>query len=330
MRTLTAIAALCLFLTSAAASPPHAQGKPQDKVTWTLVIHGGAGAPTDMTPAQEKNYVATLGLALDAGAAVLAQGGSSLDAVTKSVMVLEDSPLFNAGRGAVFNADGVNEMDAAIMNGADRRAGAVAGVKRVRNPLLAARAVMEKTRHVLLVGDGADSFAEANGLAMEPPHYFFTERRWKAYLEAREKARKGEPPSAGKGTVGAVALDARGDLAAATSTGGLTYKMPGRVGDTPLIGAGTYADKTCAASGTGQGEAFIRSTAARTLCASVATGTTPSAAADRVLADVASLGGDGGLIAIDAAGHTAMRFNTRAMFRAEAKSDGRRTIAIRR
>lgn len=305
--------------------------KPPTKPTWSIAVHGGAGvpAPGTLTPEREAAIRADLDAAVRAGAAVLEAGGASLDAVTAAVVTLEDSPHFNAGRGAVFNDRGVNEMDAAVMVGADRRGGAVTGVKRVRNPVLAARAVMEGTRHVLLAGEAADAFAEERGLALEPPHYFFTQHRWDAYLAARAAAPK-RGQTLGSGTVGAVAVDAQGGTAAATSTGGLTYKMAGRVGDTPILGAGTYAEKGCAASGTGQGESFMRTLATRAACAHVASGRTPQEAADLAIADLLAVGGDGGLIVVDAKGRLALRFSGEGMYRAEATARSAPTVSIYR
>jgi L-asparaginase / beta-aspartyl-peptidase len=246
---------------------------------------------------------------------------TALDAVVAAVMVLEDSPLFNAGRGAAFNSDGEIEMDASIMDGARLRAGAVAAVRRIRNPVLAARTVMEKTRHVLLAGDGAEWLARKHGLKLEPASYFQTERRLAA-LKANRKSYHG--------TVGAVALDQDGNLAAATSTGGYTAKLPGRVGDSPIIGAGTYADnRACAVSGTGLGEAFIRAAVAHDVCARMLYLKAPlSTAARAALAQVKKLDGDGGLIAVDRRGNVAMPFNSEGMYRAAIDRAGKRSVAI--
>jgi L-asparaginase / beta-aspartyl-peptidase len=263
---------------------------------------------------------AVLKQALETGFQSL-KSGTALDAVAAAVVVLEDSPLFNAGRGACFNADGEIEMDASIMDGARLRAGAVAAVKRIRNPVLAARAVMEHTRHVLLAGAGAERFASENGLKLEAPEYFHTETR----REALRRNLKGH-----HGTVGAVALDADGNLAAATSTGGYTGKMAGRVGDSPLVGAGTYADnRACAVSGTGMGEAFIRAAVAHDVCARMRYARASlAAAAAAALRSVAALGGDGGLVAVDRRGNVVMPFNSEGMFRACIDRRGRQTIAI--
>lgn len=320
------LGAALLFAAGAACA-----AEPAPAPRWALVIHGGAGVqdPSRFTPEETAAYRADLTRALEAGRAVLAGGGPALDAAIAAVIILEDSPLFNAGRGAVFNDEGVNEMDAAVMDGATRRAGAVAGVTRTRNPVLAARAVMDTTRHVLVAGPAADRVAARAGLRQEPPHYFFTERRFAAF----EAARKTNPRAGsvlGAGTVGAAALDTSGRLAAATSTGGLTYKLAGRVGDAPIIGAGTYADATCAASGTGQGEAFMRALATRSACAAVAAGASAEEAADRALADVVSLGGDGGMILVDAKGGIALRFTGDGMFRGSVASSAAPSVAIGR
>jgi len=282
---------------------------------------------------------------------VLDRGGSSMDAVEAAIRILEDDPNFNAGRGAVFAADGRNEMDAAIMDGATLRAGAVAEVARTRHPISLARAVMEKTQHVLLVGDGADAFSKHVGLEQEPPSYFFTERRWQSLVEQLKKEglpippRPAGAPPAPKhplaavespdvhkyGTVGVVALDRQGNVAAGTSTGGTQAKRWGRVGDSPLIGAGTYAsNQSCAVSATGTGEYFIRLTVARTVCALVQyQGMKLQAAADEVIhKEVAALHGDGGVIAIAPDGQMAWSFNTPGMFRARMEEGGQLEMGI--
>ena len=285
-----------------------------------------------MTPAREKRYRAGLERALKRGHDVLAHGGTSLDAVTAAVVALEDSPLFNAGRGAVFNAKGDHELDAAVMDGAQRRAGAVAAVRRAKNPVLLARAVMEKTRHVMLAGREADVFARKAGLEIVEPDYFSTPAR-RAALE-RARARPVAPKSAADrhGTVGAVALDAHGNLAAATYTGGFTNKLPGRVGDTPVIGAGTYADnRACAVSGTGDGEYFIRAVLASNVAARMRyLRESLDEAAQAALDEMAALGGTGGLVAVDAQGNIAMPFNTEGMYRGAIGADGRMQIGIYR
>jgi L-asparaginase / beta-aspartyl-peptidase len=284
-----------------------------------LAVHGGAGVLRADRPGAR--HRAVLKAALEAGYELLVDGKAALDAVAAAVVVLEDSPLFNAGRGSSFNADGEIEMDASIMDGATLRAGAVAAVRRIRNPILAARAVMEKTRHVLLAGSGAERFARTQGLKLERPDYFHTARRLSALKRNRISYH---------GTVGAVALDAHGNLAAATSTGGYTGKLPGRVGDSPLIGAGTYADnRACAVSGTGMGEAFIRAAVAHDVCARMLyMSASVGAAARAALKSVANLGGDGGLIALDRRGNVAMPFNSQGMFRACIDRRGRRNVAV--
>lgn len=321
-------------MTAATASPPP-----------TLVIHGGAGVilRADMSPGQESEYRAALKAALDAGYAVLEAGGTALDAVTTAVVLLEDCPLFNAGRGAVLNAEGACELDAAIMDGRHRAAGAVTGVRHIRNPVRLAREVMEKSPHVMLTGEGAEQFAATLGHATVPNDYFITERRraqWERAreLEARrqdttfleEKVRLDGPDERKFGTVGAVALDRHGNLAAATSTGGMTNKKYGRVGDSPVIGAGTYADnRTCAVSATGHGEYFIRAVVAHDIAARMAHRGEPLAeAAAAVIAGVGELGGTGGVIAVDARGHIALPFNTPGMYRAWRKSTGESAVEI--
>jgi isoaspartyl peptidase/L-asparaginase-like protein (Ntn-hydrolase superfamily) len=276
-----------------------------------------------LTPAQQSMYCQGLARALDAGHEVLARGGSSLDAVSAAVVALEDDPLFNAGRGAVYNAAGKHELDAAIMDGATLRAGAVAAVSRIRNPVLAARAVMDKSSHVLLVGTGAEQFAHKNRLNLVPASYFHTASRLRALKKGLKRHH---------GTVGAVALDRHGNLAAATSTGGHTGKLPGRVGDSPLIGAGTYADNaTCAVSGTGWGEAFIRVALAHEVSARMRhRGEDVMQASKAALGALARIKGDGGLIALDRRGNMAMPFNSEGMLRACVDADGRRLVKIYR
>ncbi|WP_347261568.1 isoaspartyl peptidase/L-asparaginase [Rudaea sp.] len=302
--------------------------------TPVLVIHGGAGViRKEMTPEKEKAVRAGLEKALQAGHAVLKSGGSSLDAVTRAIVVLEDDPNFNAGKGAVFNHDGKNELDASIMDGATLRAGAVANVHRIKNPIELARAVMEKSEHVMLIEEGAEKFAQSIGMQLVDPKYFYTEARWKALQQAIEEE-KAKTAEAGKtphhGTVGAVALDAKGNLAAGTSTGGMTNKRFGRVGDSPIIGAGTYADARCAVSATGWGEFYIRATAARDICARVEfRGDELKKAADEVvLGVIPKLGGDGGVIALDKDGNIATPFNTDGMFRGWVDRDGKTHVAI--
>lgn len=292
-------------------------------MTYALAIHGGAGTilKAKITPELEGAYHAGLARALEAGQAILQDGGAALDAVTAAVCALEDEPLFNAGRGAVFTADGKQEMDAAVMDGETRRAGTVAGIFGPRNPIRAARAIMERTDHVMLIGENALRIAQDAGLPFEDEAYFFTQARWDALQETLEMRRKGEEnddPARRHGTVGAVARDLSGHVAAATSTGGMTAKAAGRVGDTPLIGAGTFADDaTCAVSGTGHGEIFIRWNAAAEISARMRhLGETVETAAEYVvMQDLARNDGSGGLIAVDAAGHIAMPFNCEGMYR---------------
>ena len=307
-----------------------------------LVIHGGAGTieRTRMTPESDAEYRAVLAEALNAGYRVLSKGGSSLDAVEAAVCVMEDSPLFNAGKGAVFTSEGKNELDASIMDGKNRKAGAVAAISGVRNPVKAARLVMERTSHVMMVGAGATQFARDQGLAFEDSAYFYTERRWEELQKTQEEERKRqgefgslELPHMHLGTVGAVALDASGNLAAATSTGGLTNKRWGRVGDSPIIGAGTYADNnSCAVSCTGRGEIFIRCSAAREVAALMEhSGLSVQQAAKRVVQEeLIELGGPetGGLIALDHQGHFTMEMNTPGMYRGWIGADGKPHVFI--
>lgn len=305
-----------------------------------IAIHGGAGTVprATLSAEHEGRFRTGLAAALDAGFAVLQHRGSSLDAVAAAVRVLEDDPLFNAGHGAALTRDGAAELDAAIMDGREMRAGAVASVRHVKNPIDLARRVMEKSRHVLLVGSGAEEFALEENFALMPNRYFRTAER----VEQLEFEQRGQrvselvPPGSqgtvgGIGTVGAVALDVEGNLAAATSTGGMTNKRPGRVGDSPIIGAGTYAKNgVCAVSATGHGEYFIRAVAAHHVCAAVEyRGLTLAQAVHELLHDkLHRLGGDGGLIAVDASGQLVLEFTTEGMFRGARHSDGRREIAI--
>jgi beta-aspartyl-peptidase (threonine type) len=318
---------------------------------WALVIHGGAGVieRASMSPATEAAYRASLNEAAQAGVKVLDRGGTSLDAIEAVIKIFEDDPLFNAGRGAVFTAEGKNELDAAIMDGSNLKAGAVAGVTRTRHPISLARAVMEKSPHVMLIGAGADSFAAQAGLEQVDPSYFFTERRWQSLVKQLKKeglpvpprpagapapipVAEIEPPNAHKfGTVGVVALDRAGNIAAGTSTGGTQGKKWGRVGDSPIIGAGTYAsNQSCAVSATGAGEYFIRLTVAREVCALVEyKGLTLQQAADQVIhKQLEALHGDGGLIAIAPDGQLAWSFNTPGMYRARQAESGKLQISI--
>lgn len=305
---------------------------------WALVIHGGAGVidRNDLKPEQEKAYRDGLTKAAEAGAAVLRAGGTSVDAVEAAVVELENNPLFNAGRGAVFTAEGKNELDAAIMEGRDLKAGAIAGVTRTPNPIRLARQVMEHSPHVMLMGQGAETFARTRDLPEVEPSYFYTPQRWRALERELAKQNLPVPPKpAGaaeedaaaalahdegkRGTVGAVAVDIRGDVAAATSTGGTTAKRWGRVGDSPIIGAGNFASNaSCAVSATGTGEYFIRLTVAREVCALVEhKGMSLQAAADEVVQKkLSKIGGDGGVIAVAPNRDVAWSFNTSGMYRA--------------
>ena len=328
-----------LLLLMLSAMPLHAEEQTVSRPV-ALVIHGGAGViERDALSAESEAAIrADLARALDAGHAVLARGGSALDAVSAAVIVLEDSPLFNAGKGAVFNADGRHELDASIMEGHTRRAGAVAGVTTIRNPVLLAQAVMEHSPHVMLAGSGAEKFADTQKQIDRVPNTWFdtdVRRKQLELARQRERAQASEddvPTLAGAyfGTVGAVALDAQGNIAAATSTGGMTNKKFGRVGDSPVIGAGTWADDRCGVSGTGWGEHYIRNAVAHDICARVAyRGDTLAAAADEViLGRVVATGGDGGAIALDRDGNIATPFNTSGMYRAWVRPDGSRGTAI--
>jgi L-asparaginase / beta-aspartyl-peptidase len=334
-RSLSAIGLLWLWL--AAAAPAAAPPAPASPAPLAIAIHGGAGViePAKMTPEKAASYRAGLAAALDAGYAVLERGGTSLDAVTTAVRMMEDDPQFNAGRGAVLNQDGDAELDAAVMDGRGPRAGAVAAVRHVKNPIDLARLVMDRSPNVLLVGEGAEEFALEQGVVLVPRGYFRTRARITELEEAQqaEKDRGTAQGPAGTGTVGAVALDRAGNLAAATSTGGLTNKHRGRVGDTPLIGAGTYANnETCAVSGTGHGEYFIRQMVAYDICALMAYKKLPlvQAVNEVIHEKLQATGGEGGVIAIDPAGDIAMDFNSIGMFRGARDAHGRREIAMYR
>jgi L-asparaginase / beta-aspartyl-peptidase len=301
------------------------------QIPWKLVIHGGAGVIErgQLTAEQELEIRASLERALAAGEAVLAQGGSALDAVERAACILEDDPHFNAGRGAVFTYQGTNELDAAVMDGRSRDAGAVTGVSATRNPVSLARAVMEHSPHVFLSREGADQFSREQDLEQVGPEWFATPER-RAQLEAMRSDESHYFDEELKyGTVGAVAVDVHGHVAAATSTGGLTGKRWGRIGDTPLIGAGTYADdRAGAVSATGAGEYFIRAAVAHEICARLRMlGESARTAADKVIADVGSLGGSGGVIVVTPAGDAALAFNTPGMYRGLASAEGR-TVAI--
>lgn len=340
MRVLTLAAAIVLLMTNQVQAAPK----------WAIVVHGGAGVieRSQLTPEQEKAYRAAMTKVTEAGAKVLKDGGSAMDAIEATIHLLEDDPLFNAGRGAVFTAEGRNELDAAMMDGKTLAAGAVAGVTRTRHPISLARAVMEKSPHVMMIGTGADAFSKSQGLEQVDPSYFYTERRWKSlenFLRANslpipaKPAGSDQPDPAdglahdeGKyGTVGVVALDSHGNVAAGTSTGGTTGKRWGRVGDAPIIGAGTYASNaSCAVSATGTGEYFIRLTVARDICALVELkGMSLQAAADEVVQKkLTALGGDGGIIAVAPDGQIAWSYNTSGMYRASAAEGKAVTVGI--
>jgi beta-aspartyl-peptidase (threonine type) len=337
------LALVAVLAQSVCATPAFARPK------WAIAIHGGAGVieRKDLTPETEAAYRTAMARAVATGTAVLDKGGSAMDAVEAVIRELEDDPLFNAGRGAVFTAEGRNELDAAVMDGATLKAGSVAGVTRTRHPISLARAVMEKSRHVMMIGAGADAFAASAGLEQVEPSWFFTERRW-AQLEkaltdqglpvpARPQGAPAPhaflaiPDDRKFGTVGVVALDTAGNVAAGTSTGGMTAKRWGRVGDAPIIGAGTFAsNQSCAVSATGTGEYFIRLTVAREICALVQyKGMTLQAAADTVIQDrLTALGGDGGVVALAPDGQVAWSFNTTGMYRARAAEGQAPVISI--
>jgi L-asparaginase / beta-aspartyl-peptidase len=299
-----------------------------------IAIHGGAGTlpRAEMSADAERRYRAGLKEAIDAGFAELVAGGTSMDAVTRAVVLLEDNPLFNAGKGAVFTLDGRNELDASIMDGSTLKAGAICGVTRIRNPVQLARAVMEKSEQVMLAGTGAEEFAAAQGFSFVQQSYFYTPERWMQL----ERIRSGDAGLSALtishiGTVGAVAVDAQGRLAAATSTGGMTGKRYQRIGDSPIIGAGTYADdRSCAVSATGHGEVFIRAVVAHDICARMRFGgrSIGEAVREVVLGELPVLGGEGGVIAIDARGEIAIEFNSEGMFRASRRQGEEMQIGI--
>jgi L-asparaginase / beta-aspartyl-peptidase len=306
-------------------------------MTAILAIHGGAGTMRrdTMTPELEAAFHTGLRTALLAGHEVLSKGGSALDAVTQAVIALEDDPLFNSGRGAVYTSGGAHEMDAAVMDGRQREAGAVAGILGPRNPILAARAVLA-SEHVMLHGPGALAFARAHGIDFAPAAYFHTDKRWEALqaeLERRRQAAEDTRDDAARhGTVGAVACDASGTVAAATSTGGMTGKAPGRIGDCPVFGAGTWADNaSCAVSATGNGEYFIRHAAGHEIASRMRfLGETVEQASETVVAELGRIGGSGGLIAVDPAGNVSLPFNCSGMYRGVIGADGVAKTAIYR
>ena len=296
----------------------------QTNPDWAIVIHGGAGdiEKEGFSEERQSGYKQKLEEAIKVGSLILENGGTSLEAVEASIHIMEDSPLFNAGKGAVFNALGQNEMDASIMDGKSGKAGAVAGVRHIKNPISAAIAVMEKSPHVLLIGDGAVKFASEHKVEMIDTSWFYTEKRWKSYEKMKQDKH---------GTVGCVALDKLGNISAGTSTGGMTMKMPGRVGDSPIIGAGTYADnQTCGISATGHGEFFIRNVVAYDVAAIMKyEGKNIQEAASYVIQDkLKSQNASGGIIGLDAQGNIIMEFNTTAMFRASNGSDDNLRVAI--
>jgi len=350
-KTYSFIIALSFYLSNSFSQNPPMEN-------FAIVIHGGAGTilKDSLSPELEKQYKDKLNEALKAGYDILAKGGTSMDAVVAAIKIMEDSPLFNAGKGSVFNHDGKNEMDASIMDGKTLKAGAVAGVHAIKNPIEGARAVMEKSSHVLLVGDGADKFAKEQGLQIEDPKYFYDEKRWKQLQQIKKQdeikldhssdtsgyvhpkdaefmSDGSTPLTTGSkfGTVGCVALDKYGNLAAGTSTGGMTNKKWGRVGDSPIIGAGTYANnKTCAVSCTGHGEYFMRNVVAYDVSALMEYKglTLEQAANDEVMKKLKDQNAEGGLIAIDAKGNIAMPFNTAGMYRAYMLKDGKSEVKI--
>ena len=318
MRLLLILGAMMMTTTTAQAEPRR---------DWKLVIHGGAGVieRSRITPDKDREIRAALDRALAAGSRLLESGGSALDAVEATVRVLEDDPNFNAGRGAVFTYQGTNELDASIMDGSDRSAGAVTGVTATRNPISLARAVMDKSPHVFLSREGADQFSREQGLEQVPNDYFATPERRRQLEELKARKVSYFDVDLKYGTVGAVALDEHGHVAAATSTGGLTGKRWGRIGDSPIIGAGTYADdRACAVSATGAGEFFIRAGAAHEICARIRLkGEAPQAAADAVMDEIKQLGGSGGVILLTPKGEQIYSFNTPGMYRGMADKAGR-------
>ncbi|QIQ87904.1 isoaspartyl peptidase/L-asparaginase family protein [Erythrobacter sp.] len=352
------LAALAALFALTAPSAAEEAAMPADQPKWSIAIHGGAGTldPDRMTPERRAAYEAALQEALDAGAKVLASGGSAMEAVKAAIIPMENSPLFNAGKGAVFTWEGRNELDASIMDGRDRSAGAVTGVTTIKNPILLADAVRTESEHVFLMGEGAEQFAATQGIETAPPEYFATEARREALERMKAEALSALDVDTKFGTVGAVALDMEGNLAAGTSTGGMTGKRWGRIGDAPVIGAGTYADnRSCAVSATGWGEYFIRVGVAQEICTrlrissvegkpdrgwsvhypGVENWTTDDYAefdaqmtADAVMAEVKQLGGDGGVILVTPEGHALFSFNTTGMYRGRADSSGMREVAI--
>ncbi len=335
MTTKTTISFLLVLLLSIMSS------NAQSKKSYALVIHGGAGTilKKNMTDEREKEYRDKLNEVLEAGEKVLAEGGTSLEAVVTAIKIMENSPLFNAGKGAVFTHDGKNELDASIMDGSNLNAGAVAGITTVKNPITAALAVMVNSEHVMLSGTGAEAFAADQELEIVEPSYFFTERRKKSLERAIKREQEGQgyylDPQEIKnfkyGTVGCVALDQYGNIAAGTSTGGMTNKKWGRIGDAPIIGSGTYANnETCGVSATGHGEYFIRAQVAHDISARMEYKGIPlqEAADEVVMKKLVEMGGSGGIIALDAKGNVSMTFNSEGMYRGFVKSDGSKKVMI--
>ncbi len=341
LRNLILLAIACLIYscteTNSTPIPKDESSQETKAVKYAMVIHGGAGTITraQMTPEKEEAYTKALSDALEIGQQVLSKGGSSMEAVTQTIISMENSPLFNAGKGAVFTNSGKNELDASLMRGSDMEAGAVGGITTIKNPILAAQAVLEKSEHVFMVGAGAETFAEKSGLETIDPSYFKTERRWNSLQRILEKEKEvgleeTELSESKFGTVGAVALDMNGDIVAGTSTGGMTNKRYNRIGDSPVIGAGTYANnKTCGVSCTGHGEYFIRYSVAHDVSAMMEyTGKSLQETAEHIVnKKLKEAGGSGGLIALDSKGNIVMPFNTAGMYRGYV-TDSEKQIAI--
>ncbi len=331
-RLFASFALACTLFALPAAAQDAAEPAPPGPVRWSIAIHGGAGTMSReaMTPEKEAEYRAALDRGLAAGTAVLERGGTALDAVAAVVTTMEDDPHFNAGRGAVFTWDGTNSLDAAIMDGKTRKAGAVSGLSRTKNPILLARAVMDRGPHVFLSGEGAEQFARLHGLPEVDPAYFYTQERWDQLQKLKAEKLSAYDVDHKYGTVGAVAVDGEGNVAAGTSTGGLTGKRWGRIGDSPVIGAGNYADnRACAVSATGAGEFFIRLGVAHEICARMRMlGEDAKIAADHVLKELELLGGTGGVIVAAPDGTATFSFNTPGMYRGRATSLGENFVAI--
>lgn len=325
------IIVLTLVLVTASCKV-EVETEPEKVTNFGLVLHGGAGniVKGRYTAEEEKEIEDKLNEALSIGYNLLSNGNSSLDAVEKVIKILEDSPLFNAGKGAVFSADGINELDASIMDGKTMNVGAVAGITKIKNPISLARTVMEKSQHVMMVGNGAENFAEQNGFEFVDPEYFYTGKRWKSLQKAKASERKKKNDEK-YGTVGCVALDKNGNIAAGTSTGGMTNKKFGRVGDSPIIGAGTYANNnTCGISATGHGEYFIRLSVTKDISDLIEyAGLSLEEAADSVIhSKLEKIGGMGGVVAIDKYGNIVMPFNTNGMFRGYILDDGKAVVKM--